>query len=373
MNPIARLQLRPNRLYRVLLCCALATASPPSGLAAEVVPGLYAVWHTNRGEITSKLFFEEVPLTVAVFVGLAEGTIPFENRPSGEPFYDGLTFHRVAPGFVVQGGDPVGNGKGGPGFTFADQFSPQLKHDTVGTLAMANAGANTNGSQFYFTLSPVNRLNYKHTVFGRVTNGAEVLPLIEPGDVIEKIEIVRVGAAADAFRPDAAMIDDLRARTAIITDLDPARPALFANEAGLEIEEWYFPWISEKLTHYLFTTGITVRVRIVPDFEPPPANASTKNPVRFHHENLAGGDSDAATLFFVADENRWRIWIGTGLLNRFGMTVDSIAEDPGRTQLNELKAHILAEAKVQFDAGSLRRSIDVAVTNLIERLDATNP
>jgi hypothetical protein len=238
---------------------------------------------------------------------------------------------------------------------------------------MANAGANTNGSQFYFTLSPVNRLNYKHTVFGRVTNGAEVLPLIEPGDFIENIEIVRVGAAADAFRPDATMIDDLRARTAFIAEADHARPSLFTNEAGLEVEEWYYGWISDKLNHYLFTTGITVRVRIVPKFEPPPADASTKNPVRYYHENLAGGDPDAATLFFVADENRWRIWIGTGLLNRFGLTIDSIADDPGRTQLNELKAQILAEAKVQFDAGSLRRSIDMAVTDLIERLDTTNP
>lgn len=373
MNKSARRPFSPVPLLAGLILCVVATTNPPPSFAADTEPGLYAIWHTNRGEISSQLFFEQVPLTVAVFVGLVEGTIPFENRPEGEPFYDGLTFHRVAPGFVVQGGDPIGDGSGGPGFTFVDEFSPRLKHNTVGTLAMANAGPNTNGSQFYFTLSPVNRLNYKHTVFGRVTNGSEILPLIEPGDVIERVEILRVGPEAEAFRPDGAMIENLRGRTLYVTEADYAHPALFENEARVEIEDWFAPWISAKLNHYRFVTGVSIRVRIVSKFDQPPGTAGTRNPVRYHHENLAADDPDAVTLFFVADENRWRIWIGPGLLTRFGFSIDSVAVEPGHTQLNDLKAELLAGAKTQLEAEGLRRSIDAAVTDVIERLDAANP
>jgi cyclophilin family peptidyl-prolyl cis-trans isomerase len=336
---------------------------------AEVSDGLFAIWHTERGEITAELFFEEVPLTVACFVGLAEGTIPFENQPPAKPFYDGLTFHRVAPGFVVQGGDPAGNGSGGPGFSFPDEFRTKLKHDTVGTLAMANAGPNTNGSQFYFTLSPVNRLNYKHTVFGRVVQGAGVLSLIEPDDVINRIEIVRVGANANAFHPDAAMIAELRAKTPVVPEIDPVAPPFFSNETDREVTEWFPPWIAQKLNNYRFVTGITVRVRLISKFDSLPAGASTANPVRYHHDAVAAGNARAATLFFVAGEDRWRLWLGDELLGRFGLDAESVVKDPGHAQLNQIKSDILAEAREQLAEGELRRSIDMAVTGLIERLD----
>src|ERR1700733_904491 len=130
--------------------------------------GLYAEISTPRGVFTCELEFARVPLPVANFVGLAEGSLgPAPRRP----FFDGLTFHRVVPGFVVQGGDPLGTGEGGPGYEFPDEFVPGLRHDAAGILSMANDGPDTNGSQFFLTLAPVNRLNYLHPVFGRVVRG----------------------------------------------------------------------------------------------------------------------------------------------------------------------------------------------------------
>src|SRR6266478_143543 len=169
-------------------------------LADEALPdGLYAEISTPRGEITAELVYEKAPLTVTNFVGLAEGTLGPEPR---KPFYNGLTFHRVVPGFVIQGGDPFGNGEGGPGYEFADEFVPGLRHDAAGILSMANSGADTNGSQFFITLNEEKRLNYLHSVFGRVVRGLDVLPKVQQGDQMQ-VRILRIGSEAKAFRADA--------------------------------------------------------------------------------------------------------------------------------------------------------------------------
>ena len=178
---------------------------------AQLNDGLYASIITSRGTITVALEFEKTPLTVVNFVGLAEGTkdfMPSKGRTKG-PFYDGLTFHRVIANFMIQGGDPLGNGTGGPGYKFRDEFISSLTFKGPGILAMANAGPNTNGSQFFITHKATPHLNYKHTIFGHVVSGQDVVNAIRKGDVIEKIEIIRNGEKARNFVTDQVAFDRL--------------------------------------------------------------------------------------------------------------------------------------------------------------------
>lgn len=161
--------------------------------------GLYARLSTTRGDITIKLEHEKTPGTVGNFVALAEGNLENEARPQGEPYYDGLIFHRVIPNFMIQGGDPKGTGVGGPGYQFEDEIHPELKHDRPGILSMANAGPGTNGSQFFITHVETAWLDGKHTVFGHVVEGLDVVNAIKQGDKIEKVGILREGESAENF------------------------------------------------------------------------------------------------------------------------------------------------------------------------------
>lgn len=161
--------------------------------------GLYAKLSTTRGDITIKLEHEKTPGTVGNFVGLAEGNLENEAKPQGKPYYDGLKFHRVIPDFMVQGGDPKGTGVGGPGYQFEDEIHPDLKHDRPGILSMANAGPGTNGSQFFITHVATPWLDGKHTVFGHVVEGQDVVDSIKQGDTIDKVEIIREGESAKNY------------------------------------------------------------------------------------------------------------------------------------------------------------------------------
>jgi peptidyl-prolyl cis-trans isomerase A (cyclophilin A) len=167
----------------------------------------FAHFTTSEGMFTARLFETETPNTVANFVGLAEGTKewtdPRTRQREKKPLYNGTIFHRVIDAFMIQGGDPLGNGTGGPGYKFADEFHPKLRHDKAGILSMANAGANTNGSQFFITLVPTPWLDNKHSVFGEVVEGMDVVkkigitPTTKPGDrpikpiTIESVTIER--------------------------------------------------------------------------------------------------------------------------------------------------------------------------------------
>jgi len=177
---------------------------------SELKDGLYAKFDTAKGEIICSLEFEKTPLTVTNFVGLAEGTKDLGGgKATGDRFYDGLKFHRVIPDFMVQGGCPLGTGTGGPGYTFPDEIDPSLTHSGPGILSMANSGPGTNGSQFFITHVATPWLDGKHTVFGHVISGQDVVDKIAGDDALNSIEIIRVGAAAEAFQSDQKAFDAL--------------------------------------------------------------------------------------------------------------------------------------------------------------------
>lgn len=161
--------------------------------------GLYAKFKTSKGEILVNLEFEKTPGTVGNFVALAEGNLENTAKPQGSPYYNGLKFHRVIPDFMIQGGCPLGTGTGNPGYKFEDEFHPDLKHDAPGKLSMANAGPGTNGSQFFITHVETPWLDGKHTVFGNVIEGQHVVDSVAQDDLLEAVEILRVGAEAEAF------------------------------------------------------------------------------------------------------------------------------------------------------------------------------
>lgn len=166
--------------------------------------GMYAKFETAKGDIYCALEFKKTPMTVANFVGLAEGAIKTTAKAEGAPYYDSLKFHRVIPNFMIQGGCPLGTGTGDPGYKFGDEFDETLKHTGPGILSMANAGPGTNGSQFFITHVKTEWLDGKHTVFGHVVQGQSVVDSIKGNDVLKHLVILRKGKEAEAF--DAAKV-----------------------------------------------------------------------------------------------------------------------------------------------------------------------
>lgn len=167
---------------------------------SDLSDGLYADIETSKGNIVLQLYFEQVPTTVSNFVALAEGNHPIvDEQHSGKPYYNGLKFHRVIENFMIQGGDPTGTGSGGPGYQFDDEFSSDLTHDGPGILSMANSGPGTNGSQFFITHVETPWLDGKHSIFGKVSSGLDIVDSVEQEDIIKNINIVRVGEDANNF------------------------------------------------------------------------------------------------------------------------------------------------------------------------------
>ncbi len=206
--------MRSKLMTGIAAAAAAVVLFPFNAIAAswKETPGMYAVFETNQGKIVAQLFPDKTPKTVENFVGLAEATKPYKDPNLGEmvkkKFYDGLTFHRVIPGFMMQGGDPMGTGRGGPGYKFEDEVVASLTFDQPGRLAMANAGPNTNGSQFFITQVPTPHLNGRHTIFGQVVEGMDIVdkvcktlgsPTGSPKEpvVIQKLTIERVGGGKE--------------------------------------------------------------------------------------------------------------------------------------------------------------------------------
>lgn len=200
--------------------------------------GLYAKFNTTKGAILVNLEFEKTPGTVGNFVALAEGNLENSAKPQGTPYYDGLKFHRVIPDFMIQGGCPQGTGTGNPGYKFDDEFHPDLRHSGPGVLAMANSGPGTNGSQFYITHVATDWLDGKHTVFGNVIEGQDIVDAIVQGDSIESIEIVRQGEAAEVFNAiEAFRTFEGSREKRVAAEREAAKAELDKLAAGFDVTE----------------------------------------------------------------------------------------------------------------------------------------
>lgn len=197
---------RFSRIFMALVAPAALCTIPVSCGGDDLPDGLYATLTTSKGSIVLRLEYQKAPMTVANFVGLAEGRL---KAASGKKYYDGLKFHRVVENFMIQGGDPTGTGTGGPGYSFPDEIVADLKHAAPGVLSMANSGVDTNGSQFFITHVATPWLDGKHTVFGRVVSGQEVVNSIKAGDVMRSVKIARVGKDAQSFAVTQESFDKL--------------------------------------------------------------------------------------------------------------------------------------------------------------------
>ena len=192
-----------KNLFFTLLSFAF-TSLLNAQITKQTDDGIYARFTTNKGVIVCNLEYKKTPMTVGNFVGLAEGNFKVCNQSFSKPFFDGLIFHRVIADFMIQGGDPQGTGMGDPGYKFYDEIDPTLKHSGPGILSMANSGPNTNGSQFFITHKETPWLDGKHTVFGQVVSGQEVVNAITQNDTMRKVEIIRVGREAEKWNAQAA-------------------------------------------------------------------------------------------------------------------------------------------------------------------------
>ena len=188
-----------NIFLSLALLVGISCTSTNNNNYNNMEDGIYANIKTNKGEITLKLEFEKTPLTTANFIALAEGKMKNKRKELGTPYYDGIKFHRVIADFMIQGGCPDGNGMGDPGYKFADEFHQDLKHDKGGILSMANSGPGTNGSQFFITHKETPWLDGKHSVFGNVIEGMDVVNSIAQDDVMESVTISRIGSKAKSF------------------------------------------------------------------------------------------------------------------------------------------------------------------------------
>jgi len=321
---------------------ALLTAAclhPAEPAAAPLPDGLYAEFTTPRGVIVAELHARQAPLAVTSFVGLAEGKLGPAPR---KPFFNGLTFHRVVPDFVVQGGDPLGTGEGGPGYSFPDEFAPGLHHDAAGVLSLANDGPDTNGSQFFFTLRETNRLNYLHTVFGRVVRGLDVLPRIAPGDTM-LVKILRIGTAAQGFRADDQAFAALLAKTPRFAGQPAPGPASHFDDPDglLPADPPRAKYLNDQLANFERATGLRIAARVYRAFQPEAAG-QTVNAFRGQLARKLGVEKRGALALYFADRDLWTLWIGDEQLPAFNPA--------------GLKLHL---RKQEFIAAARRRAADL--------------
>ena len=306
-----------KRLLAVLFVSLLGLVAARAA-ASELPDGLYAEFITPRGTLTAELFPTRAPLMCTNFVGLAEGTLAPRN---GQPFYTGLTWYRVVPGFVLQSGNPGLKDTDDEAHPiphhFPDEFAPGLRHNSAGILSMANAGPDTNSCEFFLTLAPTPRLDFLHSVFGRIIRGLELLPLIRADDTLT-IKILRIGSAARAFRADAttfaALAGAAKKYTAART---PGPTAAFDDPQHLlPAEPPRAKNFNYKLANVERATGVKIRARL---FAQSPTAAADAAPGQFMRTlaRQLGTEHAGATVAYFADEKDWRVWIGDASTSAF--------------------------------------------------------
>lgn len=326
-----------NRLLVVLLGIALGSSSAPASSAARapLPDGLYAEFTTPRGSFVCELHAGRAPLTVANFVALAEGTHP---AAPGRRYYERLRWHRVVPGFVIQSGNARAPAEEDLGYSFPDEFVPGLRHDAAGVLSMANAGPDTNASEFFVTLADTTRLDYLHSVFGRVVRGLDVLPAIARDDAVS-VRILRIGPAAEAFRADADTFQALAARAPRYSGApEPAPGAHFDDpDAVLPSDPPRARNFNFKLANFERATGRRIFVRV--HASRPGAGAPAARTLAVAH--ALERDGVAAVYFAAGDE--WELWIGDDLLPVFNA-------EGGREGLHARKQELFRAVRAQAEA-----------------------
>ena len=329
-----------------------ATAEAPRTAAVAGLPdGLYAEFTTARGVFTARLFNHLTPLTCTSFVGLAEGTL---GPPTRRPFFQNLTWYRVVPGFVIQSGNPglkdTDDDKAARPYEFPDEFVPGLRHNAAGVLSMANAGPDTNSCEFFVTLRETNRLNYLHSVFGRVVRGLDVLAQIQQDDPVA-IRILRLGADARAFKADEASFHALVAKAKKYPGAAVPGPAAAFDDPDrlLPDDPPRAKNFNFKLANFERVTGVKVAARLLAQ-SPPDTDGRKLNTYLHDLAEKLGVAKTGVLALYVADRDEWKLWIGDDSAPAFMGRAGTVRDFMQGGAFHEAKQALLTAARAQGDA-----------------------
>ena len=332
------------RFLKTVAVLAISVLAVTLWAGEKMADGVYAEFATPRGSFVVELNYREAPMTVASFVGLAEGTIAPRD---GKPFFSGLKWYRVVPGFVIQSGNPLAPEDGDPGYTFPDEFVPGLRHAAAGMLSMANGGPDTNGCEFFLTLADCTRLNYLHSVFGHVFTGLEVLQKIQTDDAFS-IKIIRIGEAGRSFKADEATFKALAAKAGKYSGATEPGPTAHFDDPDklLPVDPPRAKNFNFKLANFERTTGVRIVARM---FTNSPTEEEDRVPGAYMHalaEKLGVARSGVLAAYF-ADEDDWRVWIGDELTAPFLGRPVTAADLGEGAALHKAKEAFFAAARIQ--------------------------
>jgi cyclophilin family peptidyl-prolyl cis-trans isomerase len=349
--------VRPPFFLFLLIVLFLPSVLPPlraanePALSVPLPPGLYAEFKTPRGDIIAELFYTRAPLMCANFTSLAEGTRESKN---GNPFYTGLTWYRVVPGFVLQSGNPdLQDTDALPKPVtppFPDEFVPGLHHDAAGILSMANAGPDTNSCEFFLTLAPTPRLNYLHSVFGRVVRGLDVLPQIKQDDAVA-IHILRIGPAAQAFHADAITFAALSAAQQKYTAAREPGPAAHFDDPDhlIPTEPPRAKNFNYKLANFERATGVRVVARLLAK-SPPDTNGRKLNTYLHDLAEKLVVLQKGALALYIADRDEWKLWVGDDTAAAFMGRAGTVKDFMQAGAFHQAKQSLLTTAQTEGTA-----------------------